>query len=90
MKSVKVTNQQAEYLADIASGMRLEDVARENHVAKETVSYQIRSLKNAIGAYSLPNLVAEGIRNKIIVSDGQGGYMSKEAHQIMLSDKQDS
>lgn len=83
MSTPKFTEQQSAYLASIASGKRLEDVARENHVAKETVSYQLRSLKNSIGADSLPNLVAEGVRNKVIFSDGAGKYVSKDNYELI-------
>lgn len=74
MKITKISQQQSDYLAKVASGMKLEDIAKESHVSFPTVRYQLNGLKASMNAETLPQLVAKGIQQKVIKSDGQGGF----------------
>ncbi len=75
----KANEQQAEYLAKVASGKRLEDIAREGYVSFPTVRYQLNGLKASMNADTLPQLVAKGIQQRIIKADDNGGFVPSNA-----------
>ncbi len=70
----KVTSQQSCYLAKVASGKSAEDIAKEEHVSVPTVRYHLNGLRASFRAETLPHLVAKSVANKVIISDGEGGF----------------
>jgi DNA-binding CsgD family transcriptional regulator len=73
------TNEQpAEYLAKVASGKRLQDVAKEEHVSLPTVRHHLNGLKASMRAETLPALVAKGIQKGVIIPDGEGGFKASD------------
>lgn len=81
MKIVRVTSQQSGYVAKVASGKRLEDIAKEEHVSTPTVRYQLKELKASMGAETLPQLVAKAVQQNVIKPDGTGGFKPTESMQ---------
>lgn len=81
MKITKVTSQQSEYLAKLASGKRAEDIAREEHVSVPTVRYHLNGLRASMDAETLPQLVAKSIQQNVIKPDGQGGFEATKSPQ---------
>lgn len=76
MKITRVTSQQSEYLAKVASGKRPEQIAKEEHVSVPTVRYQLNGLKASMGAETMPQLVAKAIHQNVIKPDGAGGFQA--------------
>jgi len=70
----KTSEQPAEYLAKVASGKRLQDIAKEEYVSIPTVRHHLNGLKASMNAETLPALVAKGIQKGVIISDGEGGF----------------
>lgn len=77
MKDTKISEQQATYLAEVASGKKLQDIASEGYVSFQTVRYQLDGLRASMDAKTLPHLVAKGLDKGVIASDGKGGYQPK-------------